>query len=695
MEPAFSQGVGYGIVLGVGAFFAVLMNVVTLLQNKFSKNKSNRADEFTAASRNVPLGLMIVSIVSSWCWSLTLLQSATESYNYGVSGGYLYAIGGFIQVSVFSVVASKVKANANLVTTFPEAGFLRFGTLGHLSFLWCGIVCNTIVSACILLGGAAVINALTGMNIYAALYLLPFVCAIYVYFGGLRATFISDASHTFPLLVFLIIFVFVIYGGGSDVVGSPSKMWDMLTEVAHHHPVDDNYHGSYLTFRSKSGGIFLFISIITGFGLVVLDQAYWSRAIAAQSLKTSKAYFIGAVSWFVIPWTMGLCLGLGARACSILPNFPSLTDEEVSSGLAAVAAASFLVGKAGSTMILLMIFLSVTSSFSGELIATSTLLSYDVYKKYLKKDATPHQVLTASKISVFIWAIFAGSIASVFHAVGISMGWLFNFLGCATASGVFPVALTFTWSKLNKWGAVTGSMLGMFLAIAVWLITCKAYLGEINVVNLSDRWVSFAGNASALFLGGIFSVGFSLIWPDDFDWNNIRNKTILLEAEGPDGVVGSGGAAQEDTKDVVAGTAEEKVYQVKDTTQVHEAERTSSIGAEDSYNAQSGESYSSVIEDLDLPQVEEIPLEKLKKQFKFFTKLSLACAFALAVLIPIPQIAAPYVYTKHFFTFVIAVNIIWLFSTFFVCVVMPVFESRKFLGMVFSHIFGIKKGNFD
>lgn len=180
MEPAFSQGVGYGIVLGVGAFFAVLMNVVTLLQNKFSKNKSNRADEFTAASRNVPLGLMIVSIVSSWCWSLTLLQSATESYNYGVSGGYLYAIGGFIQVSVFSVVASKVKANANLVTTFPEAGFLRFGTLGHLSFLWCGIVCNTIVSACILLGGAAVINALTGMNIYAALYLLPFVCAIYV-----------------------------------------------------------------------------------------------------------------------------------------------------------------------------------------------------------------------------------------------------------------------------------------------------------------------------------------------------------------------------------------------------------------------------------------------------------------------------------------------------------------------------------
>lgn len=673
MEPSLSQGVGYGIVLGVGAFFAVLMNVVTIIQNKFSKNKSSQADEFTAASRNVPLGLMIVSIVSSWCWSLTLLQSATESYNYGVSGGYLYAIGGFIQVSVFSIVASKVKANANLVTTFPEAGYLRFGTAGHLSFLWCGLACNTIVSACILLGGAAVINSLTGMNIYAALYLLPFVCAIYVYFGGLRATFISDASHTFPLLVFLIIFVFVIYGGGSSVIGSPSQMWDMLSKVAEANPVDDNYHGSFLTFRSKSGGIFLFISIITGFGLVVLDQAYWSRAVAAKSLKTSKAYFIGAVCWFVIPWTMGLSLGLGARACSLVPSFPQLTEDEVSAGLAAVAAASFLVGRAGSVMILLMVFLSVTSSFSGELIATSTLFSYDIYKKYLKRDATPHQVLIASKISVFIWAIFAGSIASIFQAVGISMGWLFNFLGCATASGVFPVALTFTWSRLNKWGAVTGSVLGMFLAIAVWLITCKAYLGEINVVNLSNRWVSFAGNATALFLGGFFSIGFSLIWPDDFDWDNIRNRTILVEK-------GENSKIVKDPSE--SDTSEE---QKKDETHVSLEQVSNDVVDLENAESSSGEGV-----DLDVPQVEKIPLEKLQKQFRFFTKLSIGCAIILAVLIPVPQIAAPYVYTKHFFTFVIAANIIWLFSTFFVCVFLPLIESRKFILNVLRKLCGRK-----
>ena len=82
------------------------------------------------------------------------------------------------------------------------------------------------------------------------------------------------------------------------------------------------------------------------------------------------------------------------------------------------------------------------------------------------------------------------------------MGWLFNFLGCATASGVFPIALAFTWKDLNQAGAVGGSVGGMVLAFIVWLITCKTYTGSITVDNLSNQWVSFAGNVTALVMGG-------------------------------------------------------------------------------------------------------------------------------------------------------------------------------------------------
>lgn len=657
MEPIFNQGVGYGIILGLGAFFALMMLGVTYLQNKFSRHKTNKIDEFAASSRNIPIGLMIVSIVSSWTWSLTLLQLATQSYNMGISGLYFYGIGGLIQVSVFSIVAAKVKANANLVTTFPEMAYFRFGTWGHLSFLFCGLVCNTIVSSCILLGGGVVFNAVTGMNIFAAYFLIPFVCSIYVFFGGLRATFISDASHTFILLIFLIIFAFCIYAGGLSKIGSPSKMYDLLTELGHIEPIDNNYHGLYLTFRSESGGIFLFMSILTGFGLVCLDQAYWSRAVALTSLTTSKAYFIGACAWFIIPVSMGLILGLGARACSMYPEWVPLTDEEVSAGLSAVAAASFLLGRAGSVLILLMVFLSVISSFSGELIATLTLVSYDVYKKYIDKKASPQRVLLVSQVVVFAWGIFAAIIATIFNRIGITLGWLFYFLGTSTCSLVFPVTLTFTWRKLNRVGAVAGSLLGMACAIAVWLIVCKVHMGLINVTNLSNEWVSFSGNITALAMGGIISVGCSLVKPDNFDWDLTRNRTILSENA-------------ESSEDQIEESSSEK----KTTDEVQHK----------TLDVESGNNKF----ESDLPSVEDIQFEKLDSNFKRYLVYCIILAFCASVLFPVPQIAAPYVYLKKFFTFIVVCMFIWLFWTFSMCILLPLWESRKL-------IYGLLTGNLE
>ena len=114
---------------------------------------------------------------------------------------------------------------------------------------------------------------------------------------------------------------------------------------------------------------------------------------------------------------MGASLGLGARALSVYPDFPKLTDFEVGEGLPAAAAATYLMGKTGLAMIIVMIFFSVTSSYAGELIATSTLVSYDIYKRYINPTATPPQVVKVAKYSVFGWAIFSSCLASIFMAL--------------------------------------------------------------------------------------------------------------------------------------------------------------------------------------------------------------------------------------------------------------------------------------
>ena len=57
----------------------------------------------------------------------------------------------------------------------------------------------------LLSGGSATVNDLTGMNIVAAILLLPLGVVIYTLFGGIKATFLTDYAHTVVLIVIIFI----------------------------------------------------------------------------------------------------------------------------------------------------------------------------------------------------------------------------------------------------------------------------------------------------------------------------------------------------------------------------------------------------------------------------------------------------------------------------------------------------------
>jgi urea-proton symporter len=132
--------------------------------------------------------------------------------------------------------------------------------------------------------------------------------------------------------------------------------------------------------RSKNGLIFGVINIVGNFATVFQDQAYWQRAVASRPATTVKAYLIGGLAWFAIPFTLATTLGLAAVALRGTPGMQTLTPADVVAGLPAAAAASALLGKSGAVALLVLLFLAVTSATSAELIAVSTILTYDVYK---------------------------------------------------------------------------------------------------------------------------------------------------------------------------------------------------------------------------------------------------------------------------------------------------------------------------
>ena len=202
-------------------------------------------------------------------------------------------------------------------------------------------------------------------------------------------------------------------------------MYDLLTVAAQKMPIEGNRDGSYLTMRSKNGLIFGVINIVGNFATVFEDQAYWQRAIASRPASTVKAYLLGGLAWFAIPFTFATTLGLAAVALHGDPDMKILSKADVSAGLPASAAAAALLGKAGASAVLVLLFLAVTSACSAELIAVSSILTYDVYKTYVNPKATEEQIFKVSHGAVAFYALVCGLAGVIFFYIGVSMGWLY------------------------------------------------------------------------------------------------------------------------------------------------------------------------------------------------------------------------------------------------------------------------------
>merc|ERR1719446_1317094 len=201
---------GYAIVLGFGAFFSIFTTVLVYLDRKFNQTKET-SEFFNTAGRNVKTGLTASVIVSQWTWAATLLQSSNVAWNYGVSGPFWYASGATIQVLLFGILAIELKRRAPTAHTVCEMVLARWGAPAHLTFITFCMLANIIVTSMLLLGGAATVNALTGMDIELASFLIPWGVILYTFAGGLKATFLASYFHTTIIFLVLVVSIFTVY----------------------------------------------------------------------------------------------------------------------------------------------------------------------------------------------------------------------------------------------------------------------------------------------------------------------------------------------------------------------------------------------------------------------------------------------------------------------------------------------------
>jgi SSS family transporter len=498
----------------------------------------------------VKTGLTASVIVSQWTWAATLLQSSNVAWKYGISGPFWYASGATVQVLLFGVLAISLKMVAPSAHTMCEIVRARWGKAAHITFLIFAFMANIIVTSMLLLGGAATVQALTGMDYRLASFLIPWGVIAYTVAGGLHATFLASYIHTvviFGVLVAMILIVYikeyssdVIYHFLDNTISFTNEecqviySTDQSVETTFYEPqkyscgpVPGNFEGSYLTFLSGGGLMFGIINIIGNFGTVFVDQSYWQSAIAARPESAARGYLLGGICWFAIPFALATSLGLASTAL-MLP----ITAQEAGDGLVPPAAATHLLGSAGSVLILVMLFMAIVSTGSAESIAVSSLVAYDIYRQYINPDANGDQILKVSRIVIVVFGLFMGAFSIALAEIGLNLGWVYLFMGIMIGSAVVPLWNLMTWKKASGKGAVIAAWSGLVLALIGWLIAAQVQSGKITVATLGTDEVMLSGNVIAIFSSGIIHYVYSrFIDNEDYDFSKLDENINLVEQD--------------------------------------------------------------------------------------------------------------------------------------------------------------------
>lgn len=88
------------------------------------------------------------------------------------------------------------------LTLLPALAAHPFATPQIFMFLT-----NVIVTSMLILGGSATINALSGVNLTAAAFLIPIGVVLYTAHGGLKATFLASWYQVSIIMIALLIYM--------------------------------------------------------------------------------------------------------------------------------------------------------------------------------------------------------------------------------------------------------------------------------------------------------------------------------------------------------------------------------------------------------------------------------------------------------------------------------------------------------
>ncbi len=450
--------------LVIALYFAVTAVGAVWATRSERKDGQETSEDYFLAGRNTGWFIVGASLFSSNIGSEHLVGLAGTGAASGVAVAQFEILAAFILLLLGWLFTPFYLRSG--VYTMPEFLERRYSPAARWYLAGISIVgyVLTKISVTIFAGGVVFV-ALMGIDFWTGALAVVIATGIYTLFGGLKAVLITDTIQMVVLIGGSVVVTWV----GLDAVGG----WGELTRAAGPEFMD--------MWKPANDPAFPWTGII--FGAPILGVWYWctdqfivQRVLAARNLKEARRGTVFAGFLKILPLFIFVIPGVIAM---VLAKQGKMQLNAADQALPALVAELLPVGLRG--LVVAGLLAALMSSLSSVFNSTSTLITWDVYKK-LRPDATEKQLVLVGRLSTGVLVALGLAWIPLMQLIS---GQLYQYIQSVQAYIAPPITAVFLLglfsARLNARGAMASLLVGAVLGMG-------RLVAELNKASL-DGWL--------------------------------------------------------------------------------------------------------------------------------------------------------------------------------------------------------------
>jgi len=437
---------------------AIIAYFIVLLVVGITKGRGKRKDsgDYFISKGTLPWWVIAAAFVATGMNTEQLIGQNGMGYSIGLTMVNWYMIA-FIVYSLLIFVFLPIYLR-NGIVTLPEYLERRYNRHCRDIFAVILLVSYVLLNlAVVFYGGAKLLEVVMGIDIWYGVLILGLVAGIYTMYGGMAsASYAAVIQFSLMFISGFMIFILAyirLPNGWTDVVAAAPGGFHLMQPMDY--PVIP-WHAIPLTIL----GLHLYYSCV--------NQALVQRSFGAKTEWDARMAIIVSGFFVLLRPFVEILPGMICRALGTFDPVFNLDNQPVDNVFPIMIKELIPAGFRG--LVLVGILSSVMSTIAAFLNSISTLFTLDIYKKWIRKDATEKQL-----VKVGTYATLALMLFSVVYSpfIGVIGGGIFNYFQMLASYIAVPVATVFLIGILWKRATAASALVVMVIGIPLGIMISK------------------------------------------------------------------------------------------------------------------------------------------------------------------------------------------------------------------------------